>query len=145
MKFNHKPVIGYTLGRELGKELVPSSLDPPPDVITGIPLTPYREAKRSFNQAYLIAAGVRDTTGLPFLPDCPVKTKRTTPQVRLSRHERLNNLSTDTFRVPDASVVRDRNVLLVDDVMTTGSTLDTAGRALLDSGADSVRAAVLGR
>ncbi len=145
MKFEHKPVIGDILGRELGKKLEAADPEPAPEVSTGIPLRPYREAKRRFNQAYRIASGIRDTAEIPFAPDCLVKNKSTTPQVQLSRHERLNNLSEDTFDVARAGVIRNRHVLLVDDVMTTGNTLDVAGRALLEGGARSVRAAVLGR
>jgi len=145
MKFLNKPVIGHTLGVKLGTLLHRTPLEPAPDLITGIPLTPYREARRQFNQAYLIATGVKEVLDIPFEPDLLVKSRRTTPQVQLSRHERLNNLPSDTFRVPDTAPVDGRHVLLVDDVLTTGSTLDVAGRALLDGGADSVRGGVLAR
>lgn len=145
MKFENRPVLGYTLGQKLAEQIGQAGWDQTPSLITAIPLTPFREANRWFNQAQLIAAGLHDVTDLPVYPDLLVKTTSTTPQVELTRQERIRNITPDVFDVPDGQTVRDAHVLLVDDVMTTGSTLNAAGAVLLDNGAASVQVAVLGR
>ncbi len=143
MKFQNRPVLGHTLGKRLGDRI--REKEGSGSVIVSIPLIPYREAGRWFNQAQIIAAGVSETTGIPRSTDALVKTKSTTPQVELSREERIRNIQPDVFSVRKHTAIKGENVILVDDVMTTGSTLDAASRVLQEQGANSVRVAVLGR
>jgi ComF family protein len=145
MKFENQPVIGFALGKRLGRNIEGQSRRCPSDLIVSIPLTAYREANRWFNQARVIASGVSKVTDIPAQPDTLLKTTSTTPQVELSREERIANISPDVFEVLDEEGVDDQDVLLVDDVMTTGSTLDAAGTVLKRAGASSVQVAVLGR
>ncbi len=145
MKFENRPVIGFALGKMLGRHIEDQAGRAAYEIVVSIPLTPYREASRWFNQARVIASGVSEVTEIPAHPDALCKTRSTTPQVELSREERVTNITPDVFDVREAGCVDERDVLLVDDVMTTGSTLNAAGTVLKEAGASSVQVAVLGR
>ncbi len=113
-------------------------------VLLPMPLHRGRLWRRQFNQAALLAREVARATGLrvdPFLLD---RIKPTAPQVGMSRRARAANVQ-GAFRVPPAVDARDRAVLLVDDVFTTGATANAASRALLRAGAASVDLLVFAR
>ncbi len=112
------------------------------DLIVPIPIHDRRLAARGFNQALILAEGVASATGLPVDRFSFRKTKDTTPQVGLTRRERVANLKR-SFGVSKPHWVHDRRILLVDDVATTGSTIEEAARTLLKAGAATVEALVL--
>jgi ComF family protein len=120
---------------------------PAPDLVIPVPLHPRRLRERGFNQAHVIAAeAVRAGLFAPWTRLAPwalARVRETPAQTRLSRPERLTNLRAAFTARPDA--VRGRTVLLVDDVMTTGATLDACARALLRAGAREVDAVVVAR
>lgn len=110
-------------------------------IVTPIPLSPKRQAKRGFNQLDLVIACLpKDTANTHLL----VKTRETAPQTSLTRAERVQNLK-GAFAVRDQSLVRNKNIVLIDDVTTTGTTLTEATRTLRASGAKSVRTIALAR
>lgn len=112
---------------------------PPFDAIVYIPMTKKAEAKRGYNQSYLLAESISKITGAPVLIDAVVKIKETAIQKSLGREERLKNLS-ECFKA-DKSAVGGKSILIVDDVMTTGATLDAAAAVLKKAGAKEVFAA----
>lgn len=93
------------------------------DVIIPVPLSPRRLARRGFNQAELLALELGRIMDLPVDARSVVKIRETRPQTGLSRREREQNLC-DAFSVLFPEKIRDKNVLLVDDVLTTGSTVE---------------------
>jgi ComF family protein len=109
------------------------------DVIVPVPLHRTRLWRRRFNQAMALAEAVSRVSGVPSDPFCLARIKRTHSQVGLTRNQRAENLQ-GAFRVPtDAKPrLKDKRVLLVDDVVTTGATANAAARALLRGGAGSV-------
>ncbi|HZH51061.1 MAG TPA: ComF family protein [Microvirga sp.] len=109
------------------------------DVIVPVPLHRWRLWRRRFNQAMALAAHVSARSRLPCDPFLLERVKRTRRQVGLSRAQRQENLQ-GAFRVPPEARPRlkDKRVLLVDDVLTTGATANAASRALLRGGAASV-------
>ena len=115
----------------------------PHDVIVPIPLHAARERERGYNQSALLARHLSGQLGLPFEPEIVSRIRFTPPQTGLSRRERLANVG-GAFRA-DRLRVRDRRVLLVDDVCTTGATLAAAAEALHHAGAASVSAYCLAR
>jgi competence protein ComFC len=113
------------------------------DRVTFVPMAQKRLRKRGFNQSLVLAKGVAESYGIP-MDDCMEKYRPTKNQNELSRDDRLVNLR-GAFRVKDASDISGRTVLIIDDVMTTGATLNECARALLDAGASEVRGITLAR
>ena len=107
------------------------------DVVVPIPIHPQRERERGFNQSALLAREFCRSTGLLLLWDALERTVYRQPQVGLGGEERRENVQ-DAFRVVKPQAVAGKSVLLIDDVWTTGSTLNEAARTLLAAGASRV-------
>ncbi len=116
---------------------------PPCDAFTPVPLHPARQREREFNQAEVLAALLSRRTGTPLL-DCLRRTRYTTTQTRLDRDARMENLR-GAFRVRHPARVLGRHLLLIDDVFTTGSTVEECSRVLCAAGAASVRVLTVAR
>lgn len=126
----------------LATEGMPELLDEV-DLVTGIPISRERLAQRGYNQSLLLA---RALCPHKFHDSLLVRLQDAPAQHSLSRRERLRNLQGHLAPEPaQARQLRGRHVLLVDDVMTSGATLDIAARTLLEAGAARVSAAVLAR
>ncbi len=113
------------------------------DWIVPVPLHPARLRERGFNQAELLAKILGAKTAVPVLPALE-RTRYTTTQTAFDRIERMENLR-DAFRLRRNFAVRDCRVLLVDDVLTTGSTLSECARVLREAGVASVHAVTAAR
>lgn len=113
------------------------------DAIVPVPLHPTRQRERGFNQAALIAEALRAQTAIPIKPVLE-RIRYTTTQTALDRSERMENLH-NAFRLRKNADVRGLRVLLIDDVLTTGSTLSECARVLKAAGALSVYAATAAR
>jgi competence protein ComFC len=113
------------------------------DLIVPVPLHPARERERGFNQATLLAELLARSTRLPLRPLLD-RVRYTSTQTRHDRAERMENLR-DAFRLRKNRDVRDLRVLLIDDVLTTGSTLSECARVLKAAGAISVHAITAAR
>lgn len=108
----------------------------PFDVAVPIPLHPVREAERGFNQAELLLRQLHERYGWPVEFDGLLRQRATVAQIDLSAEQRRRNVA-DAF-VASAAHVKGRRLLLLDDVVTTGATLNAAAQALQQAGADSV-------
>jgi ComF family protein len=114
------------------------------DVIVPVPLHPVRLREREFNQALLLADLLGHHLNRPVATTILVRILATDPQTTLTRQERLRNLR-QAFAVRNAQVLADRRVLLIDDVFTTGTTVNECAKALLKAGALSVSILTLAR
>lgn len=103
------------------------------EIITCIPMTKKRYKTRGFNQSKILAENVANICGIKFV-DCLTKTQETERQAKLGKEQRLKNLK-GTFRVSDKSTIRGKNVLIVDDVSTTGATGEAVAETLKKAGA----------
>ena len=114
------------------------------DVLIAVPLHPDRLREREYNQALLLAHHLGRQWNLPVLIDVLRRTKPTPPQTSLTRRERLKNLRR-CFAVATPSAVEGKTMLLVDDVFTTGTTVNECAKALRKAGAEAVYVQTLAR
>ena len=112
------------------------------DVIIPVPLHRSKQRQRGFNQSDLIAEGLSQATGIPVDTGILERRTGTKTQTRKSRFDRWTNVS-DIFRVRDDSRLAGKHVLLVDDVITTGSTIEACASELLRTENVSVSAVAL--
>ncbi|MEM0899761.1 MAG: ComF family protein [Pseudomonadota bacterium] len=130
LKFNDRTDLAPWMAQYMAKsgaELIAES-----DLIIPIPLHKYRHWSRRYNQSAELGRALAKQTGLDFRPEALQRKRKTARQVGLGREERVTNVR-GAFRVPDAENihVHGRSVLLIDDVITTGSTVNAATKALL--------------
>ena len=106
------------------------------EVLVPIPLHQSRRRKRGFNQAELLAKALSVRSGIPMDASLLIRTKKTHAQKELNDQERLANLK-DAFSIQRRNIPY-HNLILVDDIYTTGSTIDTAARLLKEYGVQKV-------
>ncbi len=114
------------------------------DAVMPVPLHRSRLRQRGFNQSLLLAAGIAERFGLPLSFDNLVRHRATRPQVELSGVDRSRNVR-DAFSLRRPELVENRNILLIDDVFTTGATMDECAGVLSAAGAGGVTAFTLAR
>jgi ComF family protein len=114
-----------------------------PDALVPVPLFRARQRDREFNQAAELARLVGKGAGIPVL-DALLRIRNTTTQVGHDRKKRMENLR-NAFAMRHSMHMRDRHLILIDDVLTTGSTLDECASVLMKAGAASVRAITVAR
>jgi ComF family protein len=134
------PMMGQWMARA-GRELLAGA-----DALMPVPLHWRRLWARRFNQAGALCAAISDVSGVPVLYDTLKRVRATPQQVGLSKTQRADNVQ-GAFRVPAErrATVAGRRVILVDDVLTSGATVDTCARALLRAGAAHVDVLVFAR
>jgi ComF family protein len=106
------------------------------DIITSVPLGLVRLKERGYNQATLLARPIALCLQVPFSSRALIRTRETRSQVGLTVTERQDNMA-DAFRA-NSKLVKGKNILVVDDVATSGATLNACAKALLDVGASKV-------
>ena len=136
-KYSYKTHLRRPLGLLLLEGLNEFLLSQAADLIIPVPLHRTRLRSRGFNQALLLCGVVSARLSVPVLPNGLVRTRPTQPQVDLSAAERKNNVK-GAFAVRNPHHVKGGKILLLDDVMTTGSTVDECARELKKSGASEV-------
>jgi ComF family protein len=119
------------------------TLQMPVDLIVAVPLHPKREKERGYNQSQLLADEFSRSTGIPAAHNGLRRVRHTLPQVSLNMQQRWQNVN-DAFQ-GDPKALADKRILLIDDVCTTGATLEACGRAALAAGAQSVWAITVAR
>jgi len=113
-------------------------------IILSIPMHPDRLFQREINHADILAKALGRNLGIPYSGNTLKKTKNTPLQSKLKRDARIKNLRS-SFYLKDKSIVRNKNIMLVDDLFTTGSTVNECSRVLKDSGAGYIEVITLAR
>lgn len=137
-KFRRRP----DLASRFARAMIPLARGFRPDVVVPVPLHPRRLADRGYNQAALLSRPIARALDRPHSARALLRIRDTPMQSLLNAPERRRNLN-GAFRVRNSRIVTGKNVLLVDDVQTTGSTLDACTRALHEVGARRVFPLVL--
>lgn len=133
LKYQHKPIIGKLFGRRYGGLLKEACLDKVFDIIVPVPLHPSRLQQRGYNQSDFFAQGLSETLQIPWQPQCIERNKGIATQTKKRKLDRFMSLE-NVFRVVDTTSIGHKHVLLVDDIITTGATIESCGTALLEAG-----------
>jgi ComF family protein len=129
LKYHDAPQLGRFLGRELGERLAQSEFATEAEVLVPVPLHPSKQRQRGYNQAERIARGMAEVLGLPLRSDLLRRSRKTEAQARRAGTARWENVSgAFTARLPLPT-----GLILVDDVITTGATLEACIQALMAS------------
>jgi len=137
LKFRGDRKLAVPLGRILGSKLKSSLEHQRIDVVIPVPMHHKRLKERGFNQSILIAREVAKEIKKPIFENILQKNVNTVPQVQLSVRQRKSN-PINSFVVKDRAMVKGKVVLLIDDVLTTGTTVSECARELLKAGAEEV-------
>jgi len=142
LKYDKKFHIGIFLGECLGKHFKFQFQSWNINLIIPIPLHHLKKAERGFNQSYYIAKGISSQTSIAIKSNVMKRMRFTQSQTTMTLKEREENVE-GAFKVRKTDNVKGKNILLVDDVMTTGATINECGKVLLDAGANCIYAATV--
>lgn len=142
-KYNGFQNVGLIFGNILVDELLNSDLDISSyDMIAPVPLFIAKERSRGYNQSSILASVIGKKIGVDFIPDLLIRTKDTKSQTGMNKDERVANVK-NVFRLNDSYVIKGEKIILVDDVMTTGSTVSECLKILKKKGCEKVLAVSL--
>lgn len=130
LKYKGNTQIGIFLGEMMGNSISNSPLYKNIDALIPLPLFPDKERKRGYNQAKVICDGISNTTNIPVLNNIVIRQRFTETQTRKHRTERWQNVA-ESFALNNSEVLEGKHILLVDDVITTGATLEACGNSIL--------------
>ena len=134
-KYSNHTYLATTIGSIMAYKLKQEGIKT--DVIVPVPLYKGKEKERGFNQAILLSKHISKETNIPLDIDTLVRIKNTKVMYNLTRRERLENVE-NAFKVTNQEIITGEDILLVDDIFTTGSTVNACSKELTDSGAKSV-------
>jgi ComF family protein len=137
LKYKNKPELGVLLGELYGQELKAADFDKNIDLIIGVPLHIEKERQRGYNQANCIAEGLSKALEVPYDTAIARKVINTDTQTKKSRFERFMNVK-DAFEITDKEKLKGKRVAIVDDVLTTGSTIESFATTLLEQGCGEI-------
>jgi ComF family protein len=129
IKYHDKREAAVELGRILGEKLAKSVTFQGIDYIIPVPMHPTKQRWRGYNQAEMFANGLSDAMQVDVETTALRKTKMTISQTKMSRSERLKNTE-EVFVLANPTILRGKNILIVDDVMTSGATLESCAAAI---------------
>lgn len=130
LKYRGNKDIGYLLGQFLGEHLANSVRFENVDAIIPLPLNKRREKVRGYNQATIISKGIATAFNKPILENALIRKVNTATQTKKDRLSRWENMK-EVFSIADHSSLQHKHVLLVDDIITTGASLEACGAEIL--------------
>lgn len=143
MKYEGFYSIGYELGKELGQKIKATGRTQY-DSIIPVPIHSAKERERGYNQSKYISKGVSEILGIESNEQVIIRSKYTKSQTLLSSKERKSNIKNVYKIVCDSSFIKNKNFIIIDDVFTTGSTINHLAMELLESGARIVDCGTIG-
>ena len=131
LKYRGRQDVGEYLGKMLGRLLLdPNAIIKDVDLIVPVPLHWKKQRKRGYNQCDPIAKGISEIIQVPYSNNALVRTEENVSQTKKNRFDRWANVA-EIFAVSDAHLLKDKHILLVDDVMTTGATAEACLQTIL--------------
>ena len=134
LKYNGNKEAGYFMGRLMGENLVQSDRFNNIEALLPLPLYAARERRRGYNQSAVLCHGMAQAMQLPVCQQAVVRIRPTASQTHKNRIDRWKNME-GGFQLQDQDAINGKHVLLVDDVITTGASLEACGHAILQSAA----------
>lgn len=132
LKYQAQKDLGVLMGQLATRDLVSSGFFKGIDTLIPIPMHPAKQRKRGYNQAEMIAKGISNVSGILLVNDILLKAAETESQTKKGRLQRYENIK-KSFDVKTAQHRIPKNVLLIDDVITTGSTIEAAGSLMKEA------------
>lgn len=130
LKYKSNEDVGLFIGKQMGALLAASERFATIDALVPVPLHPQALSKRGFNQAALICEGIGQVWHKPVLRSAITRTKHTNTQTKQSRAVRWENME-NAFSIKEHTSITGKHLLLIDDVITTGATIEACGKTLL--------------
>jgi ComF family protein len=142
LKYEGVKSLGVRLGREIGERILQSPRMCKADMVLPVPLHRSKERERGYNQSSYICRGISDVTNIPAQENVLTRTRFTQSQTKLNLEERKKNVE-DAFSVSKnvEVLIQGKSIILIDDVITTGATINACARVLREGGAENVFAA----
>ncbi len=138
IKYKNKPQLAEILGKWYSLDLKNAKINENIDFIVPVPMFKAKQKLRGYNQAEEFAKGLQAGLGIEVVNDALIKTKSTVSQTKTkSRFARFKNTE-GVFQINDTIDIKNKRILLVDDVLTSGSTLEEAGRILIEAGCNEL-------
>lgn len=132
-KYNNHREIGYVIGRVYGEELTKSGFSDQFDMILPVPLHPEKHRRRGYNQSEEFAKGLEEKLSAPCKAEILQRLVKTDTQTKKTKLRRWENVK-EVFAVQNPEEIQGRRILLVDDVITTGATIEACALVLINSG-----------
>jgi ComF family protein len=129
-KYKDRPDVGRVMGKMMGRAILHAAHYRDLDAIVAVPLHPQKQRSRGYNQSACLAEGIAAVLGIPFWQGAVIRREHTASQTHKSRLERFQNVE-KVFELSGERDLRNKHLLLVDDVLTTGATLEACGDVLL--------------
>ncbi|MEJ8757537.1 ComF family protein [Pontibacter sp. H259] len=142
LKYKGAKELGEHLGKRYGSILQEYHYHEQFDLIVPVPLHKYKLRKRGYNQSEHFALGLAVVMDVPLKANVLVRTINTTTQTHKDRYNRWQNVE-QVFEVVKPELIKDKHILIVDDVLTTGATLEACAVALLNAGASEISIATI--
>lgn len=130
LKYRGNKELGWQMGRLIGNDLHQANRFRYVDALVPLPLFPAKEKRRGYNQATILCEGIAQVLNVQILSDVVVRTQHTETQTKKGRVERWQNME-GKFELLKPQKIEGKHVLLVDDVVTTGATLEACGLELI--------------
>jgi ComF family protein len=142
LKYKGKKQVGVILGKKFGYSLKQSPHFAGVELIVPVPLHFKKERARGYNQSEMFAIGLSESMGIPYLKNGLERKIHSESQTKKSRVERIENVQ-EVFIVKNAKAMQGKHVLIVDDVLTTGSTLEACAAKILEVSGTKVSMATI--
>lgn len=144
LKYKNRPEIGSLFGEKYGAILQETAPFNEADLIVPVPLHPIKFRKRGYNQSAFFARGLSHSMQKPMAEQCLIRHRATQSQTTKNRYQRYENMDA-AFQLVDVATIAGKHILLVDDVLTTGATLEACSNVLLKGGAIQVSSVTIAK